>query len=111
MRRNIRVNRIDTPTVDVAISTPITDKSIQAYIDAQQGLIQERANLVNRVAEIDRVLGGGGAAATVTAPKSAKPGTVKTVTKKKRTISPEGREKMAEAARKRWAAKKGKKRT
>ena len=85
------------------------DKSIQVYINAQRELIQERASLVAQIADIDKVLGGRGAAATLAAPKSANPRPAKKATKTKRTMSPEARAKISAAAKKRWAKVKRKK--
>src|SRR5690348_18114583 len=58
------------------------------------GYEQQRSEIVERIGEIQRQLGGRAPAAT---PNDAAPG-------RKRTMSPSARKRIAEAKRKRWAA-------
>ena len=84
--------------------------SIQDFLKAREALVQERANLVKRIADIEKVLGSPDKA--VARPSAPKPAakkakaakSAKTATgKPKRTMSAEARAKISAAATKRWA--------
>jgi hypothetical protein len=53
-----------------------------------------------------RVLLGGGAAAATKKEKGAAPSAAKKTVKKKRNLTPEGRKRIAEAVKRRWAEQK-----
>lgn len=75
---------------------------IQAEIDAFEKAIEVREGLIESLTRINGATGHLAAAASKRATKRAakKPG------RKTRTLSPEARERIAEAQRKRWAAQK-----
>ena len=75
---------------------------INKFLALQTALINEKAIIESRLAEISRVLGGDSVAAT---PSPAAP---TTTTKGKRTFSAATRAKMKVSQKLRWAAKKGK---
>lgn len=90
----------------VAIVSHMTDTSIQDYINAREALVQERALLVNKIADIDKALAkAGGSTGSATPVKGPKKG-AKGRPKKKRTMSDEGRARISAAAKKRWAERK-----
>ncbi len=68
------------------------------------GLEQRRNEIDSKIAEIRQLLGGTGSAPKATAPAS--PATGKRAGKR-RTMSPEARERIAQAQRARWANAKG----
>ncbi len=74
--------------------------SILAQIDAEIARLTQARSLLASL---------GTAAVTVAAPKTAAP--VKAKKRKKRTLSPEARKRIADAQRKRWAAQKAKAKT
>ena len=75
---------------------------INKYLALKTALINEKASIESRLAEISRVLGGDSVAAT---PSPAAP---TTTTKGKRTFSAATKAKMKVSPKLRWAAKKGK---
>ena len=75
---------------------------LKKYLALKTALINEKAKLEARLAEISKVLGGDSVAAT---PSPAAP---TTTTKGKRTFSAATKAKMAASQKLRWAAKKGK---
>ena len=99
------------------------DDNIKNFLNAKEALIQERNEIVRRIAEIDDVLARGNgqvsAPATTTRRRGRgrKPGrkpaaTAPKVKKKtKRKMSTEGLARIAEGARRRWALKKTQEKT
>ena len=75
---------------------------INKFLALQTALINEKASIESRLAEISRVLGG-----DVSAPSPASPAPSATATKGKRTFSAATRAKMKVSQQARWAKKKG----